>query len=96
MTRYQVDSEAVIGATGSVRATMERISGEASSMLSQLVNLQGSWSGPAASAFQAVVTEWRATQLRVEESLGTIGQALGTAGQQYAEAEASNARLFAH
>jgi early secretory antigenic target protein ESAT-6 len=75
---------------------MERISGEASSLLSQLVNLQGSWSGPAASAFQTVVTDWRSMQHRLDESLGSVGQALGTAGQQYAEIETSNARLFQH
>jgi WXG100 family type VII secretion target len=75
---------------------MERISGEASSLLSQLVNLQGSWSGPAASAFQSVVTDWRSTQHKLDESLGSIGKALGVAGQQYAEIETSNARLFQH
>ncbi len=96
MTRYQVDSEAVLAATGTVRATIERISGESGSLLGQLVNLEGSWSGPAASAFQGVVSEWRATQLRVEEAMAHIGQALAVAGTQYAEAETSNVRLFAH
>ncbi|MDQ1563526.1 MAG: hypothetical protein QOI14_477 [Actinomycetota bacterium] len=94
MTRYQVDSEAVLSATGSVRASMERISGEASALLGQLVNLQGSWSGPAATAFQSVVTEWRSTQQRLDQNLGSIGQALNVAGQQYAEIETTNARLF--
>jgi early secretory antigenic target protein ESAT-6 len=75
---------------------MERISGEASSLLGQLVNLQGSWSGPAASAFQTVVTDWRSMQHRLDDSLGSIGQALGVAGQQYSEIETSNARLFQH
>jgi early secretory antigenic target protein ESAT-6 len=58
------------------------------------VHLQGSWSGAAASAFQSVVSDWRATQLRVEESLGSIGHALGAAAQQYQDAETANARLF--
>jgi early secretory antigenic target protein ESAT-6 len=73
---------------------MSRIQGEVSSLLGQLVNLQGSWSGPAASAFQGVVTEWRATQQRVDENLSAINQALTFAAQQYAETETSNARLF--
>jgi early secretory antigenic target protein ESAT-6 len=94
MTSYQVDSEAVLGATATIHASMERISGESSALLGQLVNLQGSWSGAAASAFQSVVSDWRATQQRVEESLGAIGRGLGAAAQQYAEAETSNARLF--
>jgi early secretory antigenic target protein ESAT-6 len=96
MTTYQVDSEAVLNATGSIHASMERLSGESSALLGQLVNLQGSWTGTASTAFQSVVSEWRATQQRVEQSLGSIGQALTVAGQQYAEAETANARLFGH
>jgi early secretory antigenic target protein ESAT-6 len=94
MTRYQVDSEAVLGATGSVRASISRIQAEVSGLHGQLVNLQGSWSGQAATAFQSVVVEWKATQQRVEENLAAINQALTMAAQQYAEIEASNARLF--
>jgi early secretory antigenic target protein ESAT-6 len=73
---------------------MSRIQGEVGSLLGQLVNLQGSWTGQAATAFQGVVTEWKATQQRVDENLASINQALTTAAQHYSEAEASNARLF--
>jgi WXG100 family type VII secretion target len=96
MTTYQVDSDAVLGATSSIHASMERLSGESSALLGQLVNLQGSWTGSASSAFQSVVADWRATQQRVEESLGGIGRALGAAAHQYAEAETANASLFRH
>ena len=94
MTRYEVDSEAVFTTTGAVRSSMGRIEAEVSGLLSQLVNLQASWSGQAASAFQGVVTEWRATQQQVAETMGSINIALGQAGQQYADIEQSNARLF--
>jgi early secretory antigenic target protein ESAT-6 len=94
MTRYQVDSEAVLGATESVRATIGRIQAEVSGLHGQLLNLQGSWTGQAATAFQGVVTDWKATQQRVEENLAAINQALAMAAQQYAEIEATNARLF--
>ena len=94
MTRYQVDSEAVVAATGNVRAAVSRIQAEVSGLHGQLVNLQSSWSGPAASAFQSVVSDWRATQQRVEESLGGINGGLARAGQLYADVEQENARLF--
>jgi WXG100 family type VII secretion target len=94
MTRYQVDSEAVFTTTGAVRSSMGRIESEVSGLLSQLVNLQASWSGQASTAFQAVVTEWRATQQHVAEAMASINLALGQAGQQYADIEQSNARLF--
>ena len=96
MTRYQVDSEAVISATSAVRSTIGRLQAEVAALNGQLTSLQGSWSGQAATAFSGVVAEWTSTQHRVEESLAAINQALTHAGQQYAEIEAANARLFAH
>ncbi|WP_394769477.1 WXG100 family type VII secretion target [Lacisediminihabitans sp.] len=92
--RYQVDSEAVIGATATVRNSIARIQAEVNGLHGQLTNLQGSWSGQAAMAFQSAVTEWKSTQQRIEESLAALSHALGQAGQQYAEIESSNARLF--
>ena len=78
-----------------MRGSISRIQAEVGAMHGQLVNLQSSWTGPAAAAFQSLATEWRSTQQRVEENLAAINQALGAAGQQYAEAEAANARMFA-
>lgn len=94
MTRYQVDSEAVLTATGAVRATIGRLQSEVTGLHGQLTQLQSSWTGEAANAFTSVVAEWRSTQQRVEENLATINQALTHAAQQYAEIEAANARLF--
>ena len=94
MTRYQVDSEAVVAATATIRGTMDRIQGETSALLSQLLGLEGSWTGAAATGFQGVVTEWKATQARVDEALASIAGALGRAGQQYADVELANAQLF--
>jgi WXG100 family type VII secretion target len=96
MTSYQVDSEAVLSATSAVRTTVERLQGEVATLQGQLGTLQGSWTGQAAAAFQSIVTEWTSTQHRVEENLSAISHALGVAGQQYAEIEAANARLFSH
>jgi early secretory antigenic target protein ESAT-6 len=95
MTRYQVDSDEVLGASSAVRATISRIQSESSSLQGQLVNLQNSWSGQASTAFQGLALDWKATQNRVDETLGAVSQALTMAGQQYAEIEAANARLFA-
>ncbi len=96
MTRYQVDSEAVMAATGAAQATVGRIEGEVSALHGQLIALQGSWTGAASSAFQLVVSEWKATEARVLEGLAGISQALGLAAEQYTEIELSNARLFQH
>ncbi|CAN5572401.1 WXG100 family type VII secretion target [soil metagenome] len=94
MTRYQVDSEAVLNATGAVRGSIGRIQTEVSGLHSQLTHLQSSWTGVAATAFNSAVADWNITQQRVEENLAAINTALGQAGQQYAEIETANARLF--
>ncbi|TBN57596.1 WXG100 family type VII secretion target [Glaciihabitans arcticus] len=94
MTRYQVDSEAVLTSSSSVHAAIGRIRAEVAGLTGQLTALEQQWNGPAAAAFQAGVAEWRGTQQRVEENLGAIGSALGHAGQGYADVEATNARLF--
>lgn len=39
--------------------------------------------------------DWRATQLRVEESLAAINEALAHAGRTYDEVEQGNLRMFA-
>ena len=39
--------------------------------------------------------DWRATALRVEESLAAINEALAAAGRQYDEVEQGNTRMFA-
>lgn len=94
MTSYRVDSDAVMGTTAGMRASMARIQAEIAGLHSQLINLESSWSGPAATAFQAVVADWRATEQRVDESLTSLNQALAAAAQQYADIEQANARLF--
>ncbi|MFH8249439.1 WXG100 family type VII secretion target [Microbacterium sp. B2969] len=94
MATFAVDSDAVFAATGSVRATIDRIQGETQSMLSQLTHLQSTWSGGAAVAFQGVVDQWRATQRQVEDALAGINSALGVAARQYADAEQASLALF--
>ena len=94
MTQFTVDSEAVASATAGARSSVAAIQSEVEGLHRQLGALQGSWTGPAASAFQLVVDDWRVTQARVEQSLHSITVALAQAGQQYADVEAANAGLF--
>ncbi|GHD52389.1 WXG100 family type VII secretion target [Mycetocola manganoxydans] len=94
MTRYQVDSDVVMGTTGSVRARIETIQSEVDAMMRQLTELQSTWTGEASTAFQGVVADWRGTQRRVEESAVHINTALAKAGTQYQEIERTNANMF--
>ncbi|WP_022889905.1 WXG100 family type VII secretion target [Agromyces italicus] len=94
MTSFHVDAEQVAAATQTAQGTIGRIQSDVQALLSQLTGLQSSWSGQASSAFQGAVSDWRATQLQVEQSLIGLSRALGTAAAQYADAEQANARLF--
>lgn len=95
MSRFQVDSEAVFAATSAAQGTIGRVQAEVAALHAQLTGLQSSWTGQASSAFGALVTDWKATQQRVEENLAQLSRALQHAGQQYQEVEQQNARLFA-
>jgi WXG100 family type VII secretion target len=95
MTRYEVDSAQVAQAGVAVQASAQQISTAVDGMMRHLLDLQSSWKGQASSSFQHVVTDWRATQERVRGSLEEIQHALTVAGQQYAQAEESAARMFA-
>lgn len=94
MSTFQVDSEAVLAHATAARQTVGRIQAEVGALHAQLEQLQASWTGGAASAFHGVVAEWRVTQQRVEDNLTAIGTTLAQAGQQYAEIEQHNMRLF--
>jgi len=96
MTRYQVDSDAVITATGVVRSSIDRTQTEVTGLHNHLTTLQESWSGPAAAAFQGVVADWHRSEQQMSEALANLQRALGAAGQQYADTEQGVARMFAH
>jgi WXG100 family type VII secretion target len=94
MTRYEVDSAQVIQAGAAVQASAQQIGDEVDRMMRHLLDLQGSWRGQAATSFQGVIGDWRATQERVRASLEDIQRALALAGRQYAEVESTTAAMF--
>ncbi|MDD7929326.1 WXG100 family type VII secretion target [Microbacterium thalli] len=94
MAIFSIDSDAVTSATAAIRATSGRLEADTGAMMAQLTQLQASWTGGAAVAFQSVVERWRAAQREVETALTEIGAALDAAGQQYLHAEAAAAGMF--
>ena len=95
MTRFEVDSAEVEAAAERARHSCGVIHGEVAGMMTQLVDLQSTWSGAAAQSFAAVAQEWRSTQQVVEQSLTQITEALDLAAQTYATAETDAHGLFA-
>ncbi|GLB69511.1 WXG100 family type VII secretion target [Arthrobacter mangrovi] len=94
MAVFHVDSEALNAKSMAVQGTIGRLQAEVNTMQAGLRELESLWTGSASANFQQLVSDWRATQLKVEESLASINAALAQASQQYAQAEEANARMF--
>ncbi|GAB3686892.1 WXG100 family type VII secretion target [Angustibacter aerolatus] len=93
-TTYQVDTARIATAAADVHRISADVEGQVAALMARLTSLEDAWRGEAATRFQAVAADWRATQLRVRESLDLISRALGSAGEQYAAAEQRNASMF--
>lgn len=94
MTVFTVDTDAVGAAQSAALATMERLQADSAALMTQLTQLQSSWTGQASAAFQSCSEQWRGAQMHVEQVLGSIGAALGSAASGYAEADQYSASLF--
>jgi WXG100 family type VII secretion target len=94
MSRYEVDSAQVAQAAASVQARAGAIRSEVGAMHRQLADLQASWQGAAATAFAGVLSDWSATEARLDASLEQIVAAMHSASRTYAEAESQASRLF--
>lgn len=94
MPFFNVDTDGLAAKSSQVQGTISRLQAEVNSMQAGLRDLEGIWTGQAASNFQQLILQWRATQQQVEESLAGINAALSLATRQYADAEQDNARMF--
>jgi len=94
MVQFNVNSDDLALKSTAVRGSVDRIRLEVDAMQRNLQDLQSTWTGAAASNFQGLLMEWRATQMKVEASLESINSALSMAAVQYAQAEEANTRMF--
>lgn len=94
MAFLQIDTADLMAKSQTVEATLGRIQTDVNSMETQLRQLQDSWKGSAGNAFQEVLTQWRSTQVQVEQSLMSVRQAMAQASSQYEETETAAAAMF--
>jgi early secretory antigenic target protein ESAT-6 len=93
-SQFQVDTDRITAASADINRIGADIDAQVAAMMARLTALQDAWTGSAASRFQGVASEWRATQAKVRESLDHISRLLAQAGQQYAAAEQQNTAMF--
>ncbi len=94
MAQFNVNSDDLALKSTAVKGSVDRIRLEVDAMKRNLLDLQSTWTGTAATNFHALMQEWHATELRVEASLESINNALSMAATQYAQAEDANTRMF--
>jgi len=94
MVQFSVDSGQVTHGALAARRHGEAIRSEVQAMTALLTQMEGSWRGGAAAAFQSALGQWRGTQQQVESALAALAQALDAAARQYSEVENMNARMF--
>lgn len=94
MAQFNVNSDDLALKSSAVKGSVDRIRMEVDAMKRNLLDLQSTWTGSAATNFQALLQEWHATELKVEASLESINAALSMAATQYAQAEDANTRMF--
>ncbi|GAA4782174.1 WXG100 family type VII secretion target [Microbacterium gilvum] len=94
MPAYVVDSDALMTQAANIDSTRARIQSDTDAMSGQLAQLEAVWQGSASAGFQSVLLQWRAAQQNMHDALASIGQALGLAGGQYAEAEQFSVGMF--
>lgn len=94
MAVFSVDSDAVVSATATTRATAERVRADVAALISNLQGLSSTWTGGASMAFQEILELWRATQRDVDSALDRVNLALDGAARQYSEAEQASMGLF--
>lgn len=94
MAIFQIDTGDLLAKSGTVEATISRIQADVNAMEGQLRQLQDTWKGSASIAFQDVLTQWRATQVQVEQSLASVRQAMAAASTHYEDTEMANTKMF--
>ncbi len=92
---FEVDTGELGRARGAVGACAAQVAMDVDELGRHLVELQASWQGEAAGAFDAVMARWQAVHEQVRSALGEVELALEASGRAYDEAEGSARRLFA-
>lgn len=89
-----VTFETVAGAQSDTAATHAAIDNELAALKSYLAPLVATWTGQAASNYEALQKQWDTAAMDLNSVLNTISLALGTAHENYSGAESSNARVW--
>ena len=95
MSEILVTFSAIQAAQSDVSTTSTNINSELSDLKAFLAPMVATWSGTAAENYQAKQRQWDEAATELNNILAQIGRALGSAGDDFATAESSNANIWA-
>ena len=95
MSRSIVDTERISAAAGDIHRIADTVQSSMGDLRGRLSSLNGAWEGPAKIEFERVMQDFQATQGKVTQLLGDIGQLTLKASTAYAEHETNTRALFA-
>lgn len=78
----------------SVATTARNVDQQLADLRGFVQRLTSTWTGGAAESYQAKQAQWDAAAAALNQVLNQIGVALGTANENYQQAERSNASRF--
>jgi len=70
-----------------VQNQVAELESQLSTLTAAMADLAGTWTGPAATAFQSAYDAWKGTAQQTKVALDDIGASLRNAGNQYDENE---------
>ena len=94
MTTFQVTPEQLQSTSARVRSGASSIDGELAALAAAVGPLSSVWTGVAQARFAELWAEWQRSAAGLREALEGIATLLATAGQNYADAESTNLRMF--
>jgi 6 kDa early secretory antigenic target len=86
---------AIADAQADTNMVAQQLNSELADLKAYLAPLVATWTGQAASNYQALQAKWDAAQTDLNAVLAQISAALGTANGNYTQAESANASMWA-
>lgn len=94
MAIIKVTSEDLHATAAQLKTAAETIRSTNEQAKSQVLALQGAWTGSASSAFEEAFASWTQGANQVDQALARIGELLNNAAQSYESTESSITSSF--
>lgn len=81
-------------AQGNISSTVNAVNGQLDDLKAFLAPMVSTWDGVAAQTYNDLQRQWDTAAAELNQVLAQIATAVGTANEQYQQAEHANARRF--